>query len=383
MGATIMILGAGMGGIVAANRLRRSLPEAHRVVIVDLEDTHVFMSSLPWLMTGARRVADITRPLASLERRGIERIHGAVEHIDAETRTVTVMGRTLQADYLVIALGAELAPETIPGLPESGHNFYTLRGAESFRDAFAAFSGGRLVVLTAGHPYRCPAAPYEVAFLIEAACRRRGIRAGTRIDVYAAEPMPMGVAGPAVSGPARALLTTRNIGYYPEHQIIRVDADKRCLYFGNGVEAAFDLLAYVPPHRVPRVVHASGLAVEGKYVEVHPATLETHFERVWAIGDVNGIMLGIGKPLPKAGVFATAQAEVVASNIVRAITGRGSPATFDGHGMCFLEMGGGMAGLGRGNFYAQPAPDVKMHWPGPHWHLGKVLLEKYWLRRWF
>ncbi len=383
MGVTIVILGAGMGGIVTANRLRQALPAGHRVVLVDREDTHVFMSSLPWLMIGERRAADITRSLSSQEHRGIERIHGAVESIDAGTRTVTVAGRTLQADYLVLALGAELSPETIPGLSEAGHNFYTLAGAESFRDAFAAFSGGRLVVLTAGHPYRCPAAPYEAAFLIEAACRRRGIRDDTRVEVYAAEPMPMGVAGPAVSEPARKLLAERSIGYHPNHQVSHVDANRRCLHFGNGTEVPFDLLAYVPPHRVPQVVSTSGLAAEGKYVEVHPATLETRFERVWAIGDVNGILLGMGKPLPKAGVFASAQAEVVARNIVRAIIGKGEPAVFEGHGMCFLEMGGGMAGLGRGNFYAEPAPDVKMHWPGPHWHLGKVMLEKYWLWRWF
>jgi sulfide:quinone oxidoreductase len=251
------------------------------------------------------------------------------------------------------------------------------------RDALDGFGGGRLVVLTAGHPYRCPAAPYEAAMLLEHACRRRGIRAHTQVEVYAAEPGPMGVAGPEVSRMVRQMIESRGIAYHPEHQVQSVEVGARRLQFANGKAADFDLLAYVPPHRVPRVVCAAGLAADGGYVQVDRGTMQTRFDRVFALGDVTSIALAIGKPLPKAGVFASAQAEVVANNIVHVITGRGRASVFDGHGMCFLEMGGNMAGLGRGNFYAEPAPAVKMHMPGPHWHIGKVLLEKYWLRRWF
>lgn len=383
MSGTILILGAGTGGVVAASRLRQRLAKTHRIVLVDREDTHVFAPSLLWLMTGGRTAQDISRPLACLERKGIELVRGEIERIDPQTREVSVAGRTLRGDYLVLALGAELAPETIPGLVEAGHDFYTLAGAESLRDAFATFAGGRLVVLTAGHPYKCPAAPYEAAMLLESACRRRGIRAGTRIDVYAAEPGPMGVAGLEVSGSVRQMIESRGIAYHPEHLVSEADVAARRLRFANGVQADFDLLAYAPPHRVPRVVRESGLVTDENYVEVDGGTLETRFDRVWAIGDVTSIPLSIGKSLPKAGVFAHAQAEVVARNIAHAITGHGGPAVFNGHGMCFLETGGSMAGLGRGNFYAEPAPAVKMHMPGPHWHIGKVLLEKYWLHRWF
>jgi sulfide:quinone oxidoreductase len=91
----------------------------------------------------------------------------------------------------------------------------------------------------------------------------------------------------------------------------------------------------------------------------------------------------MGKPLPKAGVFAHGEAEAVVRTIARAITGKGKPATFDGAGECFIEIGEGKAGFGRGNFYARPVPDVKMHAPGRHWHAGKILFEKDWLRRWF
>jgi sulfide:quinone oxidoreductase len=65
------------------------------------------------------------------------------------------------------------------------------------------------------------------------------------------------------------------------------------------------------------------------------------------------------------------------------ITGRGTPAAFDGHGDCFVEVGDGRAGFGGGNFYADPLPQVTLRRPAVRWHLGKVLFEKSWLWRWF
>jgi sulfide:quinone oxidoreductase len=111
--------------------------------------------------------------------------------------------------------------------------------------------------------------------------------------------------------------------------------------------------------------------------------MATRFPGVYAIGDVTGIPLSIGLPLPKAGVFAHHEGEAVAHTIAAEITGRGQPDTFDGQGECFIEVGGGRAGFGRGNFYAEPRPTVKLYKTGRHWHAGKVLFEKDWWRRWF
>lgn len=380
---TILILGGGVGGLVAANELRAALPREHRVVLVEREAAFVFAPSLLWLMTGDRAAEKISRPLARVERKGIELIRGEIQKIDADRREVVVDGRVLAGDYLVIALGAELAPETIPGLAKAGHNFYTLAGAESLRDALARFTGGRLVVLTAAPAYKCPAAPYEAAMLLEHACRKRKLRDKTQLDLFAAEPGPMGVAGPDVSKGVRLMVEDKGIGYHPEHQVADVDPVARLIKFKNGVEASYDLLAYVPPHRAPRVVREAGLVGESGWITVDRHTMATRHERVFALGDVVGIPLAMGKPLPKAGVFAHAEAEAVARNIARAITGDGEPATFDGAGECFVETGGGKAGFGKGNFYAEPTPQVTLHPPGRRWHAGKVLFEKYWLRKWF
>jgi sulfide:quinone oxidoreductase len=379
LGQTVLILGAGIGGLVVANRLRAALPKEHRVVLIDREASFVFAPSLLWLMTGDRTAESISRPLQHLKRRGIDLMRGEIERIDPEKREVIVGGRRLVGDFLVIALGAKLVPETIPGLAHPGHNFYTLAGAEALRDAFARFTGGKLAVLTAAPGYKCPAAPYEAAMLLESACRKRGIRDRAQIDLYAAEPGPMGVAGPEVSKAVRGMVEAKGIAYHPEHQVREVDPVARRITFANGIEASFDLLAYVPPHQAPKVVREAGLVGEAGWVPVHRQTLATKHAHVCAIGDIAGIPLQMGKSLPKAGVFAHGEAEVVAKNIAREIARKGTPAAFDGHGTCFIETGDGRAGFGTGNFYAEPVPQVKVRAPSRPWHLAKVLYEKQWL----
>lgn len=382
-GKTVVVLGGGVGGLVAANELRRRLPKEHSVVLVERAESFVFAPSFLWLMTGLRTAEQISRPLSRLEQKGIDVVRGEIEAIDPDQREVTVGGRTIAADHLVISLGAGLAPEAIPGLAQAGHTFYTLPGAGGLRDELKGFRAGRLVVLTAAPAYRCPAAPYEAAMLLEYDCRKRKVRKDVEIDLFAAEPGPMGVAGPVVSAAVRQMVEQRGVAYHPEHQVTEVDPAARRLRFANGVAAGYDLLAYVPPHRAPGVVRDAGLCGESGWVPVDRHTLATRFPGVYAIGDVTGIPLKMGKPLPKAGVFAHGQAEVVAHNIACAVTGKDKPIRFEGHGECFVETGDGKAGFGRGDFYAEPTPDVKMYNPGRHWHAGKVLFEKDWLRRWF
>jgi sulfide:quinone oxidoreductase len=62
-----------------------------------------------------------------------------------------------------------------------------------------------------------------------------------------------------------------------------------------------------------------------------------------------------------------------------AMAGQAEPARFDGHGDCFIEIGGGKAGFGGGDFYAEPKPAVTLRQPSWRWHLGKVWVEKSWL----
>lgn len=382
-GKTLLILGGGIGGIVAASQLRRALSHEHRVVLVEQASTHLFQPSLLWLMLGLRVPQQISRPYTALERRGIELVRGRVERIDPARRAVTVDGKELSADYLIIALGAELAPDTVRGLAEAGHNLYSLAGAEAIRDARLALTRGRIAVLVSAMPFKCPAAPYEAAMLLEWDFRRRGLRDQVQIDLYSPEPGPMPVAGAEASAQVRAMVEQKGIAYHPLEKVTSVDPAARRIHFESGAGADYDLLVYVPPHRVPEAVRAAGLCGESGWVRVDRATLATPFPGVYAIGDVTGIPLAIGKPLPKAGVLAHGQAKVVAHNIAAEITGSGTMTQFQGEGSCFIEAGDGLAGFGSAHFYAEPAPRMKLRPAGRLLHWGKVAYEKYWLYKWF
>ena len=378
--ANVLILGGGIGGVAAANALRKLLPRRHRIVLVDREASFTLAASFLWVMTGARTPAQVSRPLDGLRRKGIEVVHGEVERIDPRLREVVVNGERLRADHLVVALGAEFALDAVPGLAGAGHTFCTLDGAVGLRNALRDFRGGRIVLLTAAPAYKCPAAPYEAAMLIDADCRRRGIRGATEVALYSAEPGPLGVAGPEVSAAVRGMVEEKGVNYFPEHQVARVEGRKAI--FTNGIHADFDLLAYVPPLRPPKVLADSGLVDGSGWVRVDRKSLATSFPGVHAIGDVTLIPLAMGKPLPRAGVFAHGQAEVVARNIARSVLGKGSLALYDGHGACFIETGDGKAGYGSGDFYGEPLPAVQVREPSRAWHAGKVLLEKQILWQW-
>jgi sulfide:quinone oxidoreductase len=137
------------------------------------------------------------------------------------------------------------------------------------------------------------------------------------------------------------------------------------------------------------VIRDSGLANETGWISVDAHTLATQFAGVYALGDVTVIPLpGRLKPdvplaLPKAGVFAHRQAEVVAYNLAAEILGQDFRRSFDGFGGCFVELGDGRAGYGEGNFYDPHAPNVSLRPPARRWHWVKALIEKYWLWRWF
>jgi sulfide:quinone oxidoreductase len=383
MNRTALVLGAGIGGIVAAETLRKLLPASNRVIAVDRAGQHFFPPSLLWLMVGERSHGEFSRPLDRLLRRGIEFRQGCVTRINPAQREVEIDGQPLRADALVIALGAEYAPEAIPGLAEAGLCLYTMEGATAIRDALARFSDGRIVVLTATPQYKCPAAPYEAALLVDGYLRKRGLREKTEIEFFAAEQRPMFVAGPEMGAAVRGMVEARNIAYHPEHQVKEVDPANRRISFTNGASAEYDLLLYVPPHLAPAVVREAGLTNESGWVPVDRHTLQTKFDNVFALGDITAIPLKMGRPLPKAGVFAHGQTVVVAHNIAHAWTGKGAPRQFNGEGMCFIETGNGRAGIGKGNFYAEPMPQVEMRGPNRFWHVGKVLYEKHWLFRRF
>lgn len=385
MTGSVVVLGGGIGGVVAARRLRRrlgSLGWSGRVVLVDKDRTFRFPPSFLRVMAGSRRPEQATADLGRLGRRGIDVVQAEVLGIDTETKVIGTTKEPLRYDRLVLALGAELAPESLPGFLEGAHDIYTLEGAGAAGEALRTFEGGRVAVLVSRLPYKCPAAPYEAALIAEAVLRSRGARSAATIDVYTPEGAPMPTAGPEMGKALTQMLEARGIGFHPNRTVDRIDVAARELAFADGEAAHYDLLLGVPPHRAPEAVRGSGLAAESGFVPVDRHTLATAADGVFAIGDITQIPIAGGRFLPKAGVFARAEAEVVARGIERELAGRRPPRPFDGKGSCFVEMGDGKAAFAAGDFYTEGGPSVRLRPPGRRWHLAMVALERGWFRRW-
>ncbi len=376
---TVLVLGGGVGGLVAVRELRHKLEPHDRVVLVEREPDYLFQPSLLWLMVGRRRRADLSRPMSALLAPGVELVRAEVRGIDPAGCSVGTSAGRLTGDGMLVALGATLAPEASPGFAEAAHNIFTLDGALGCARALEGFRGGRLVVAVAGLPYKCPAAPYEAALLLDDELRRRGVRGPAEIELYTPEPQPMPVAGPAMGEAVSRMLEARSIRFHPRSPIERFEPGTREIVLADGARVGYDLLVGVPPHRAPSALRDSGLVNDAGWVMVDPRTLRTSFERVYAVGDATSITLANGKPLPKAGVFAHAEAVAAVGGLAAALAGATSGQAFDGHGYCWLETGEGRAAFADGDFYAEPDPVVALRRPGRVWHAGKVLFERYWL----
>jgi sulfide:quinone oxidoreductase len=382
---TVVILGGGVGGLVAANELARRLPDAHRIVLVERSGRHAFAPSFLWLMTGHRRPAQIIRDLRTLVPRRVEIVQAEVQSIDWANRRVETEGRAVSYDHLVIALGAELAPEAIPGLTEAAHTFYTLDGTERLQGALRDFDGGTVAVVVSALPYKCPGAPHEAAMLLGDYFRRRGLRGKVDLHLFTPEPQAMPVAGPELGAAVSGMLDSRGIAFHPSHKLTAVHPEARELVFDGRPAARYDILVAIPPHRGPHVVREAGLTNEAGWVPVDRRTLATPRERVYAIGDVTAIPIpgrwksDVPLMLPKAGVFAHEHARVVAQRIAAEVSGTAVQLDFCGDGYCMLEAGEDLAGFAFGNFFAEPSPEIRLRRVGRAWHLGKVLFEQWWL----
>jgi sulfide:quinone oxidoreductase len=354
-------------------------------VLIEKNRQHAFAPSFLWLMTGDRRPEQISREVRQLVHKGVELLHGEAHSIDLVAHRVETSAGSVTYDFLVVALGAELAPGSVPGLTESAQTFYTLDGAAKLRAALQAFGGGKIAIVVAALPFKCPAAPYEGAMLIADLFQKRGLRDKVDLHLFTPEPLPMPVAGPELGNAVRKMVEDRGITFHPLRKLTEVNSVTRTVSFEGNESFVYEMLIAIPPHRSPQVIRDAGLANQAGWVPVDSATLATKDESVYAIGDVTAIPLpGRWKPdvplmLPKAGVFAHAQALVVARRIADRIASKAGPHKFSGEGYCMLEAGEHLAGFASGQFLAEPSPQIKLRQIGKSWHLGKVMFEKWWL----
>lgn len=379
-GKSIVILGAGFGGITAALELRRALGPEHSVILVDRRP--VFMMGLRklWMLVGRGTRQEGTRSLEILRRKGIDLRRATVQAIDLRGRQISTDAGGIHFDYLIVALGAESRPDLVPGFSPAAFNLYDADDVERLASRLRGFSGGRVAIGILGLPYKCPPAPYEAAMMLHGLFTRRGIRSAVELAVFTPQPMSLPVVGAAGCAAVEGQLGGKGITFTPNRKASRLEGTT-VIFEGATLEA--DVLIGVPPHRPPAVVRDAGLAMRGEWIAADPATLRTSVDGVFAVGDVVEIPLANTMPLPKAGVFAEAQGRVAATGIAAEITGTGTPEPFDGHGYCFIESGDELASVVTGNFLAAPAPQVEVRPPTASAYDEKIEFEQSRLRAWF
>lgn len=371
--ARVVIAGGGFGGISAAVHLTRALGPGS-VTLIDRRPDFAMGLRKAWAVFGIEGLQPGTRGLSELA--GVDVVQAEVSAVEPTARALEVDGRRIAGDALVLALGAQHASGLVPGLAEHGINVWDRAEAERAKAALGALDRGRLVIGVFGMPYSCPPAPYEFALLA-----RDHLPDEVDVTVFTPAPMALSIAGREQSARLEGLLARRGVRFLSERRATGVSAS--AVTFADDSQAAFDVLLAVPPHRCPSVLVDAGLAEAGGWVKPDPRTLEVAgVADVYAVGDCTVIELANGMALPKAGVFAGAQGEVVAARIAARLRGEEPIATFAGDGVCYLETGRGEAAKTHGAFLADP-PQVEVTSPDPATLEEKREFERSRLAEWF
>lgn len=373
MPAGIVVIGGGVAGVHTANLLARRLPaSAVSIRLVDAAGQHTFQPGRMALALDETSPERLVRDVRRL-------LHARVELVvDEAVRLDPTAGRlwlrregTMGYDYAVLATGARLDRDAVPGLAEGSHDFYSMEGTARLRETLRRFRGGTVVVGIAGMPYPCPPVPVEFAIRLDDLLRRRGIRRATTIRYLS----PLERAFPIAEAAelVEPILERRGIELLPFFNLEEVDPAGRRLFSLEGETVDYDLAILVPPHRGAALVDDSGLGDSGGWIPTDPRTLRVRgYRRLFALGDATDL------PISKAGSTAHFESEVVAEQVAAAIEGRAPDprrGTYGGRVVCFLRLGGHRATIIQ--FDADHRPQVSR--PSRWWHMARWAFERaYW-----
>ncbi len=363
MSHRIVILGAGTGGTLAANRLHKLYGDDAEIVVIDRDDQHVYQPGLLFVPFGLADPQEIVRSRSAQLHDGIEFQLAEVDRVETSENAVYLTGGSrIEYDVLVVASGATLLPEETEGLTGAGwgekiFTFYTLDGAQRLREALEQFDGGRLVVNMVDMPIKCPVAPLEFCFLADWYLRERGIR--DDVELVYATPLDGAFTKPIASQHLGALLSSKGIILEAEFATGQVDGEAGKLVSWDEREVDFDLLVSIPLHGgAPFVGRSPGLGDEFGFVPADKATLQaTAAPNVFAIGDATNL------PTSKAGSVTHFEGDTLVENIRRFLGGQELVGSFDGHANCFIETGFHKALLIDFNYETEPLPG---RFPEPH-----------------
>ena len=348
MKARVVVLGAGFGGLELATVLSEALGDGIDVALIDKNDAFVFGYSKLDVMFGRTTPDAVRLHYRDVVKPGVRFLQETITAIDPESRRVTTDAGVHEADFLVVALGADYDFDATPGLADGDNEFYSVEGAVRLAKVLPTFSRGRAIVGVCGAPFKCPPAPSEAALLLHDFLSDRGVRQHCEITFV----IPFGIPIPPSPDTSAALLAAfaeRDIEFVANRRVSSLDTARRVAVLDDGSELAYGLFLGVPKHRAPDVVIESGMTEDG-YVPVSSTTLETRIPNVYAVGDVATV------GVPKAGVFSEGEARVVAASLLARIRGDGEPGAYDGRGSCYVEFGGSQVGRVDVDFFSGPKP---------------------------
>ncbi|MFC1731892.1 NAD(P)/FAD-dependent oxidoreductase [candidate division KSB1 bacterium] len=352
----LVILGAGTGGTIMANKMRKALDRNEwEITIVDQFKTHYYQPGFLFVPFGMYNKNDVVKPKSDFIPTGTHVIFQEIEKVDGDNNQVLLKdGKVLKYDFLIIATGVRIVPEETPGLKDklwhkSIFDFYTIEGAVALSEFFKTWKGGNLVLNIAENPIKCPVAPLEFVMFADAFFVERGLR--NHVNISYVTPMSGAFTKPRASKVLGNMLEEKNINIVPDFYIERVDNENKKIISYDEKEIPFDVLITIPVHMGDSMVERSGLGDDMNFVKTDKYTLRSDlYENIFVLGDASNI------PTSKAGSVVHFAADVVYENLMCAIEGRPLTAQFDGHSNCYIETGFGKGALIDFNYDTEPLP---------------------------
>jgi sulfide:quinone oxidoreductase len=352
----LLILGAGTGGTIMANKMRKELSrEEWSITVVDEKKDHHYQPGFLFIPFGYYKKEDVIKPKQNFFPPGVESVYRLIDRIDTENNKVILeTGDILLYDILIIATGTRIIPEETPGLKadlwyKNIFDFYTIEGAEALGRFFKTWEGGNLVVNIVDNPIKCPVAPLEFSFYADAFFAERGMR--DKVKISYVTPLSGAFTKPRSSKLLGSLLENKNIEMITDFFLSEVDNTKKIIRDFAGKEVPFDCLVTIPLHSGDPVISKSGLGDEFGFARADKYTLQSVVkENVFVIGDAGNF------PTSKAGSVVHFQAEILTENLMCYIENRPFTGKFDGHSNCYIETGHGKGALIDFNYDTEPLP---------------------------